>query len=444
MEKISLFNEEKTLVLVGRIGNGKSTIGNSILGRNAFKLRTCSSSESHICELQKNVTKDGSIINVINTPGLFDGSDSVGKEIIECIDLAKDGIHAILVVFSVRTRFSEEEEATLRVVQTLFGHKITDYMILVFTGGDELEYNEETLEDYLGGCPQPLKLQSEFDTMEKISLFNEEKTLVLVGRIGNGKSTIGNSILGRNAFKLRTCSSSESHICELQKNVTKDGSIINVINTPGLFDGSDSVGKEIIECIDLAKDGIHAILVVFSVRTRFSEEEEATLRVVQTLFGHKITDYMILVFTGGDELEYNEETLEDYLGGCPQPLKDILLQCDNRKVLFDNKTKDEKKQLQQVQQLMNLVNMVMSKNNGQPYTNKTFVRWQEGSQLKEEIANLLETLEEERVQRLMIEEKLKLAQASLNDEIQKLRYNHELANTRPHILQQLMSMCGIL
>lgn len=44
----------------------------------------------------------------------------------------------------------------------------------------------------------------------------------------------------------------------------------------------------------------------------------------------------------------------------------------------------------------------------------------------------------------MIEEKLKLAQASLNDEIQKLRYNHELANTRPHILQQLMSMCGIL
>jgi len=72
--------------------------------------------------------------------------------------VAKDGIHAILVVFSVRTRFSEEEEATLRVVQTLFGHKITDYMILVFTGGDELEYNDETLEDYLGGCPQPLKV----------------------------------------------------------------------------------------------------------------------------------------------------------------------------------------------------------------------------------------------------------------------------------------------
>jgi hypothetical protein len=34
-------------------------------------------------------------------------------------------------------------------------------MIVVFTGGDELEDNDETLEDYLGReCPQPLKVSS--------------------------------------------------------------------------------------------------------------------------------------------------------------------------------------------------------------------------------------------------------------------------------------------
>lgn len=94
--------------------------------------------------------------------GLFDfsaGSEFVGKEIVKCIDLAKDGIHAILVVFSVRTRFTEEEETALRSLQTLFGSKIVDYMIVVFTGGDELEDNDETLGDYLGReCPQPLKV----------------------------------------------------------------------------------------------------------------------------------------------------------------------------------------------------------------------------------------------------------------------------------------------
>lgn len=95
--------------------------------------------------------------------GLFDlasGSEFVGKEIVKCIDLAKDGIHAIIVVFSVRTRFTEEEETALRSLQTLFGNKILDYMIVVFTGGDELEENNESIEQYLGHgeCPRTLKV----------------------------------------------------------------------------------------------------------------------------------------------------------------------------------------------------------------------------------------------------------------------------------------------
>jgi hypothetical protein len=96
-----------------------------------------------------------------------------------------------------------------------------------------------------------------------------------------------------------------------------------------LFDcsvGIEFLGKEIVKCIDLAKDGIHAVIVVFSVRTRFSEEEENALRSVQTLFGRKIADYMIVVFTGGDELEEDGQTLNEYLGGdCPKPLKVIII-----------------------------------------------------------------------------------------------------------------------
>ena len=94
--------------------------------------------------------------------GLFDfsaGSEFVGKEIVKCIGMVKDEIHAVLVVFSVRSRFSQEEEAALHSWQTLFGKNVFDYMIVVFTGGDELEDNDETLEDYLGReCPKPLKV----------------------------------------------------------------------------------------------------------------------------------------------------------------------------------------------------------------------------------------------------------------------------------------------
>lgn len=44
--------------------------------------------------------------------GLFDysaKSDFIGKEIVKCINLAKDGIHAVLVVFSTELAFHKKK-----------------------------------------------------------------------------------------------------------------------------------------------------------------------------------------------------------------------------------------------------------------------------------------------------------------------------------------------
>ncbi|KAL0351297.1 UNVERIFIED_CONTAM: Immune-associated nucleotide-binding protein 9 [Sesamum calycinum] len=285
------------------------------------------------------------------------------------------------------------------------------------------------------------------------------RTVVLVGRTGNGKSATCNSILRRSSFKSMSSSAGVTSTCELQRTVLEDGLILNVIDTPGLFDFSaepEFIGKEIVNCINMAKDGIHAVLVVLSVRSRFSREEEAAIESLREFFGSKIGDYMILVFTGGDDLEENDESLDDYLGrDCPEPLKETLRMCGNRCVLFDNRTKDESKKAEQLMELLSFVNAVVDNNGGKPYTDDLFFELKAGAlKLRDQTAvtlyielgfafvdNVICRLsrssgrllimadrKEEQAARLKAESMAQAAQKESDDEIRKLREHLERAH----------------
>uniref|UniRef100_A0A1J3DKZ5 Protein AIG1 n=1 Tax=Noccaea caerulescens TaxID=107243 RepID=A0A1J3DKZ5_NOCCA len=199
------------------------------------------------------------------------------------------------------------------------------------------------------------------------------KNIVLVGRAGNGKSATGNSIIRRTIFTSGSQATGVTMTCQTFRTVAPGGSIINVIDTPGLFDlitKPDVISKEIVRCLALAEEGLHAVVLVLSVRTRITREEEDSLCMLQILFGAKILDYLIVVFTGGDELDSANQTLESYMSDCPEFLQNIFTLCGHRKVLFYNRTRDEDQKNRQIQQLLDHVAAIGRRNSGIPFTEK--------------------------------------------------------------------------
>jgi hypothetical protein len=47
--------------------------------------------------------------------------------------------------------------------------------------------------------------------------------------------------------------------------------------------------------------------------------------------------YLIVLFTGGDDLEEEGKTLDDFIAGSPDELKRVLHLAGNRKVVFNNR-----------------------------------------------------------------------------------------------------------
>lgn len=159
----------------------------------------------------------------------------------------------------------------------------------------------------------------------------------MLGWKGVGKSSVGNSILGRRFFE----SGQETELC-LRRQALVSGRRVTIVDTPGwdwfsVRRTPKRIRQESQRGAALLRPGPHTLLLVLPVVSSLTARKRRTLLAhIETLFGDSACLHTMVLFSCGDWL--GRTPIEEHILRGGRELQRLLEYCGNYYHVLDSKT----------------------------------------------------------------------------------------------------------